>query len=96
MGYVICCCLLLMYICLHYCQIDNYSFNGEKKIIIILYTIGFILSTIIECLNLDALTVIATYFYMVIIMIYAMFGIIHRLNVKIKNESVNYANLNHD
>ena len=88
MPYLICFCLLLMYICLHYCREDKYSFNEEKRIILITYIIAFIVSTVLECLNEEALMVIVSYIYMILMTGWAIIELIFYLNIQIRNKLI--------
>ena len=84
-GYFICFCILLFYVCLMHLGIDknNDEFISEKKIIMYLFTTIFIIVTILECIDNQMIFIMANT-YLLICTLYGSISIICYLNNKIK------------
>ena len=84
LGYFICFCILLFYVCLIHLGLDkNDEFIPEKKSTMYLFIITFVIVTIIECINNEMIFIMANT-YLLICILYGSISIICYLNNKIK------------
>lgn len=85
LGYFICFCILLFYVCLMHLGIDknNDELIYEKKSTMYLFIITFIIVTILECIDNQMIFIMAN-IYLLICTLYGSISIICYLNNKIK------------
>lgn len=84
LGYFICFCILLFYVCLIHLGLDkNDEFIPEKKGTMYLFIITFVIVTIIESINNEMIFIMANT-YLLICVLYGSISIICYLNNKIK------------